>query len=390
MIHAAAKTGAINHGTTAVAALHDRDRDRRRSAWPRMPGTRAIRRGSRSPTRPTAAGATAPSSCRGAPAIEAFLIAQVAARAGLPPDQGDLGLPREPHRRALRLRMARRQRTTGFAATATRTGSSTSYGLMRRRHREHQRRADQARMSASYHWPLGRRPDDHPVAERSWLLARNGGAAMTLLERHRLHARRQGGAGAQGLAWQPMRAWRSGGSWETRITAELADFIAAQTSVFLATANRRGPALYPAPRRPTRLPAGARRPDHRLRRFRRQPPVHHARQSGREPKAHLFLIDYARRQRVKIWGEARVVEDDAELTARLMPQGLQGAPVAGRSFSRSAPGTPTVPSTFRSASTPPTWRRPLPSGIGELWNWKRRSPTCGPAAAEPASGPAFC
>ncbi len=28
------------------------------------------------------------------------------------------------------------------------------------------------------------------------------------------------------------------------------------------------------------------------------------------PKAYLFLIDYAARRRIKIWGEARVIEDD--------------------------------------------------------------------------------
>src|SRR4030095_13412427 len=39
------------------------------------------------------------------------------------------------------------------------------------------------------------------------------------------------------------------------------------------------------------------------------------------PKVHLFLIDYAHRQRVKIWGEARVVEGDATLTAQLMAEG---------------------------------------------------------------------
>jgi len=38
------------------------------------------------------------------------------------------------------------------------------------------------------------------------------------------------------------------------------------------------------------------------------------------PKAHLFLIDYAEQQRIKFWGEARVIEDDEELTARLMPK----------------------------------------------------------------------
>jgi len=34
-------------------------------------------------------------------------------------------------------------------------------------------------------------------------------------------------------------------------------------------------------------------------------------------RAFLFLIDYAESQRVKLWGQARVVEDDAELLARL-------------------------------------------------------------------------
>ncbi len=44
------------------------------------------------------------------------------------------------------------------------------------------------------------------------------------------------------------------------------------------------------------------------------------------PKAHLFLIDYAHRQRVKIWGEARVVEDDPVLTTELMPRGYKARP----------------------------------------------------------------
>ena len=35
------------------------------------------------------------------------------------------------------------------------------------------------------------------------------------------------------------------------------------------------------------------------------------------PKAFLFLMDYANRQRVKLWGTARVVEGDMELLKRL-------------------------------------------------------------------------
>lgn len=35
------------------------------------------------------------------------------------------------------------------------------------------------------------------------------------------------------------------------------------------------------------------------------------------PKAFLFLMDYANQRRVKLWGEARVVEGDGELMGRL-------------------------------------------------------------------------
>jgi uncharacterized protein len=44
------------------------------------------------------------------------------------------------------------------------------------------------------------------------------------------------------------------------------------------------------------------------------------------PKAHIFLMDYAHRRRIKIWGEARVVEDDPALTSSLMPQGYKARP----------------------------------------------------------------
>src|SRR6201995_4429874 len=44
------------------------------------------------------------------------------------------------------------------------------------------------------------------------------------------------------------------------------------------------------------------------------------------PKANIFLIDYAHRRRVKIWGEARVVDDDPALLKSLMPQGYKARP----------------------------------------------------------------
>ncbi|HLZ01958.1 MAG TPA: pyridoxamine 5'-phosphate oxidase family protein [Bradyrhizobium sp.] len=44
------------------------------------------------------------------------------------------------------------------------------------------------------------------------------------------------------------------------------------------------------------------------------------------PRAHIFIVDYAHRRRVKIWGTARVVDDDPALTASLMPKGYKARP----------------------------------------------------------------
>jgi predicted pyridoxine 5'-phosphate oxidase superfamily flavin-nucleotide-binding protein len=44
------------------------------------------------------------------------------------------------------------------------------------------------------------------------------------------------------------------------------------------------------------------------------------------PKAHIFVMDYAHRRRVKIWGEARVVDDVPALTQSLMPKGYKARP----------------------------------------------------------------
>jgi predicted pyridoxine 5'-phosphate oxidase superfamily flavin-nucleotide-binding protein len=116
------------------------------------------------------------------------------------------------------------------------------------------------------------------------------------------------------------------GSWETRITSDLALFIEAQTSIFIATANAAGQPYI----QHRGGPAGFLRViDEKTLGF--------ADFSGNRqyitqgnladnPKTHLFLIDYARQRRVKIWGEARVVEDDAELTAKLMPHGYKARP----------------------------------------------------------------
>ncbi len=108
--------------------------------------------------------------------------------------------------------------------------------------------------------------------------------------------------------------------WNTTITPELAAFIGAQSSVFLGTANAAGQPYIQHRGGP---PGFLRVLDQQTiafadlrgnRQFITQGNL------AENPKAHLFLIDYANRQRIKIWGEAHIVEDDAALLAVLMPQ----------------------------------------------------------------------
>jgi hypothetical protein len=116
------------------------------------------------------------------------------------------------------------------------------------------------------------------------------------------------------------------GGWRSRIDDELAGFLGAQTSMFLASASADGQPYI----QHRGGPAGfIRVVDDRTLAF--------ADYSGNRqyitqgnltenPKAHIFLIDYAHRRRIKIWGTARVVEDDPELLQSLMPSGYKARP----------------------------------------------------------------
>ena len=43
-------------------------------------------------------------------------------------------------------------------------------------------------------------------------------------------------------------------------------------------------------------------------------------------RAYLFLLDFARQRRIKVWGRARVIEDDPALLARLSDPGYRARP----------------------------------------------------------------
>ncbi len=111
-----------------------------------------------------------------------------------------------------------------------------------------------------------------------------------------------------------------GAGWQSEITPELAAFIADQTSIYLATANADGQPYI----QHRGGPAGFLRvlDAHRLAfvDFAGNRQYISSGNLAENPKAHLFLMDYAHRQRIKIWGEAQVVEGDAALTELLMPK----------------------------------------------------------------------
>jgi predicted pyridoxine 5'-phosphate oxidase superfamily flavin-nucleotide-binding protein len=108
--------------------------------------------------------------------------------------------------------------------------------------------------------------------------------------------------------------------WETTITSELAAFIEAQESFFLATAN--------AENQPYIQHRGGPRG---FLKVLDEHTVGFADFAGNRQyitlgnlaensKVHLFLIDYDQRRRVKIWGTASIIEGDAALIGRLKPQ----------------------------------------------------------------------
>jgi len=115
------------------------------------------------------------------------------------------------------------------------------------------------------------------------------------------------------------------GSWATTVTPDLAQFIAAQTSIFFATANAQGQPYIQHRGGP---PGFLKVLDEKTLAFADFAGNRQFISQGNlaeNPKAYLFLIDYMHRRRIKIWGEARIVED-FDLTAKLMPENYKARP----------------------------------------------------------------
>ena len=110
------------------------------------------------------------------------------------------------------------------------------------------------------------------------------------------------------------------GGWKTAITDDLKEFVEAQTSVFLGTASADGQPYIQHRGGPAGFLQVLDASTIGFVDFIGNRQFITTGNLGENDKAYLFLMDYAQRRRVKIWGTARVVEGDAALTARLMPQ----------------------------------------------------------------------
>ena len=118
------------------------------------------------------------------------------------------------------------------------------------------------------------------------------------------------------------------GGWDTKIDAVLAKFIAGMRSFYLATASKDG---QPYVQHRGGPPGFLRVIDETTLAFADFAGNRQYITTGNlaeNPRAMLFLMDYLHRKRVKIWGQARVIENDPELIARLFSEDYRARPEA--------------------------------------------------------------
>lgn len=115
-----------------------------------------------------------------------------------------------------------------------------------------------------------------------------------------------------------------GGSWQTTVTPQLAEFLSSLDMFYLSTANAQGqPYIQYRGGSPGFLKVidehtlgfadfGGNRQYITLGNL------------SENPQAFIFLMDYANSQRVKLWGKARVIEGDAALETQLQDANYPG------------------------------------------------------------------
>jgi hypothetical protein len=116
------------------------------------------------------------------------------------------------------------------------------------------------------------------------------------------------------------------GGWRTEIDEDLAAFLAETNSFFLATASASGQPYIQHRGGPRGFIKILDKNTIAFADYAGNRQYITQGNLSENPRTHIFVMDYAHRRRVKIWGEAHVVDDDPSLTKALMPQGYKARP----------------------------------------------------------------
>jgi predicted pyridoxine 5'-phosphate oxidase superfamily flavin-nucleotide-binding protein len=113
--------------------------------------------------------------------------------------------------------------------------------------------------------------------------------------------------------------------WRTEITDDLAQFLEVIDTFFFATASADGQPYIQHRGGPAGFLKVIDRRTLGFADFRGNRQYITVGNLSENPRCHIFILHFATRQRVKLWGRARIVEDDAGLKARLAMPGYRAA-----------------------------------------------------------------
>lgn len=114
------------------------------------------------------------------------------------------------------------------------------------------------------------------------------------------------------------------GGWETKVTPELEALLAELDMFYLGTANAKGQPYIQYRGGPPGFLKAIDETTLGFADFRGNRQYITLGNLSENPKSFIFLMDYARRLRVKVWGNARVVEDHKALLDRLSDSSYPG------------------------------------------------------------------
>ena len=116
------------------------------------------------------------------------------------------------------------------------------------------------------------------------------------------------------------------GGWQNKVTPDLAEFIAERDSFYLATASADGQPYIQHRGGPKGFLKVLDEHTLAFADFVGNAQYISIGNLDENNKAFIFLMDYPNRRRIKIWGTAKVVEEDDELLSRLIDSDYRGKP----------------------------------------------------------------